>query len=230
MDSFEIKYCFINQLEQMLLDWLEYYCVQDPNYYLGHISTLYYDTPTLDLYREKRNSDYLKSKVRLRWYSKLQELKRNQEVKCYLEVKRKYGALRVKKRLKLNLSAKQLHHNPFVDDEIMRLPLMVYQLGYFPQGILVPVLLIQYERYRFIDPQSGSRISLDTNICCKNANAEYISGEPPIFFGVGVLEVKGKYREMPGFLAPIAHHLTKESFSKYGRSYESLMQPFGKRI
>ncbi|MGV7223723.1 MAG: VTC domain-containing protein [Nitrospinales bacterium] len=230
MNNYEQKYNFITQQQQMLLDWLEYCYIQDPNYHFSSVSSIYYDTPTLDLYWEKRNGDYLKSKVRLRWYAKLQELEPNQDVKCYLEVKRKYGAIRNKERLELNISAKQLLVNPFEDDEIISFPSMAYELEYFPQGLLVPTLLIQYERYRFIDPKSSSRIALDINICCKCANEKYVPGIPPIFLSVGVLEIKGEHQEMLNSLTPIADHLTKMSFSKYGRCCESLMQPFELRV
>jgi hypothetical protein len=226
MNIYEQKYNFIIQQQQMLLDWLEYCYVQDPNYQFSYVSSIYYDTPTLDLYWEKRNGDYLKSKIRLRWYAKLRELDPNQMVECYLEVKRKFGAIRNKKRLGLKIAVKQLLVDPFESDDIIGLPSMVYDLGYFPRGMLVPTLLIKYERYRFIDPKSGSRIALDINICCKYANTKYISGTFPIYLPVGVLEIKGEHQKMLDSLSPIAHQLTKMAFSKYGRCCDVLKKPF----
>ena len=43
-------------------------CQPDPVYPAATVFTIYYDTPDLTLLSEKLNSDYLKTKVRLRWY------------------------------------------------------------------------------------------------------------------------------------------------------------------
>jgi hypothetical protein len=44
-------------------------CRPDPEHAVACVWTIYYDTPQLTSLREKINSDYLKVKVRLRWYS-----------------------------------------------------------------------------------------------------------------------------------------------------------------
>ncbi len=228
--NIEQKYIFVAQQKEMILDWLQYCYIRDPAFYFGTISSLYYDTPTLSLYDEKRNSDYLKSKVRLRWYENLQESNQAFDVKCYLEIKRKYGTVRQKERMELVISSKKLVIDPFSDEEILSLPARVYELGYFPTGILVPMLLIQYNRYRFVDAQSGARIALDTEICCTHVNATYVSGLPPVYLGAGVLEIKGRHRQLLSSLHPIHVHLTKEAFSKYARCLEYLMQPLARQV
>lgn len=48
--------------------FLAAYCRPDPEHPGGRVSTIYYDTPELCLLGEKTNSDFLKTKVRLRWY------------------------------------------------------------------------------------------------------------------------------------------------------------------
>ena len=148
----------------------------------------------------------------------------------FLGGEKKCGVLRDKQRIELEVSSEILLDRLFSADEILRLPSLAYGLKYFPQGFLVPILLIEYERYRYVDPLSSSRIALDTNICCIHANSEYISGIPPIYLNVGVLEIKGAHREMLRSLSPIANHLTKEAFSKYGRCCEAIMQPLERRL
>jgi hypothetical protein len=223
--SFEQKYIFMGQQKEMILDWLEYCYVRDPVFDFGTISSIYYDTPALSSYYEKRNSDYLKSKVRLRWYEDLQTSDPDVDVTCYLEVKRKYGTVRQKERMEVVIPLKKLLDDPFSDRDILNLPYRIHELRCFPPGILVPTLLIQYDRYRFIDSQGRSRVALDTDICCNRVNEVYFPLVPPVHLGMGVLEVKGNQNELPDSLNPIQAQLTKSAFSKYAQCFEHLGNP-----
>ena len=222
---FEQKYVFIGQQKEMILDWLKHCYVRDPVFDFGTISSIYYDTPALSSYYEKRNSEYLKSKVRLRWYEDLRASDRDLDVTCYLEVKRKYGTVRQKERMEVVLPSRKLLDNPFSDHDVSSLPSRAYELQCFPPGVLVPILLIQYNRYRFVDSQGRSRIALDTDICCNRVNTAYFPLVPPVNLGMGVLEVKGNQTELPGSLNPLQAHLTKSTFSKYAQCLEHLAQP-----
>ncbi|MGB7933478.1 MAG: VTC domain-containing protein [Gammaproteobacteria bacterium] len=230
MVSYETKYTFIAQQKQMIKDWVEYCCVPDQQFESGTISSVYYDAPTLNLYKEKRNGDYIKSKLRLRWYCDLETIDPDTDVNCYLELKRKYGTTRQKERLCLTLAAKFLAFDLFNNEVITDLPSRADELMYLPTRALKPMALIQYHRSRYIDPQSGSRFAIDTGIRCTQVNSDYISVLPPVYLGVGVLEVKGKQTELPASLKPISAYLTKEAFSKYGQCLEHLMIPLRRRI
>ena len=50
---------------------LESLCRRDPEFPSAIVWTIYYDTPALMSLGEKLNSDYLKRKIRVRWYSDL---------------------------------------------------------------------------------------------------------------------------------------------------------------
>ena len=226
----EQKYILIAQQGLVIQDWLEHVCVHDPKYYLGTVSSIYYDTPTLYHYFEKRNSDYIKCKIRLRWYDALIHGDLDRNVRCYIECKRKQGTLRQKERKEVFVSAKSLAGDPFSEEEILRAPSEIYEFDYLPPGILVPMLLIRYKRFRYVDPHSGVRIALDEEMCCTHANTAYIPGETPLHFDVSVLEIKGFHSELPNFLYPIRDYLTREAYSKYARCCEHLMQPLGRRI
>jgi hypothetical protein len=117
-------------------------------------------------------------------------------VTCYLEVKRKNGTVRQKERMVVVIPSKKLTDDPFSDQEIANLPSRIYELSCFPPGILVPVLLIQYNRYRFMDSQGRARVALDTDICCTRVNEVYFPLVPPINLGMGVLEIKGNQTEL----------------------------------
>ena len=65
----EIKLVLPNRAARSLVRWLRSRCWPDPLYPAATVSSIYYDTPDWRLLREKVNSDFLKTKVRLRWYS-----------------------------------------------------------------------------------------------------------------------------------------------------------------
>ena len=96
--------------------------------------------------------------------------------------------------------------------------------------MLVPVLLVQYRRHRYVDPDSQAGIAVDAEIRCTRANQTFIHGMPPVHFDVAVLETKRMNRGIPGVLNPIASYLRKSTFSKYGIGIESLMHPLGRRV
>lgn len=221
----EQKFIFDVRYDEMILDWLFHTCIPDPFYYSGTVSTIYYDTPALQFYDEKNDGNFEKCKVRLRWYSDINGPDRVSEVKCFLELKRKYGSLCKKERIGVLISSDTLNDHPFSDDVILNLPDRVYELGYFPPGYLVPTVLIKYNRYRFVDPQSRSRIAMDTDIRCTHINQSFFPAVAPAFVDNGVLEVKGDRAVKLESLRPIASYLIKSSFSKYAGCLEAMLQP-----
>jgi hypothetical protein len=226
----EEKYVFLNQQKGSIQAWLEHSCSADPAYDVGVVSSIYYDTPSLALYEEKRNGDYLKCKVRLRWYGEPGQRIEGPSMTGYLEIKRKTGALSVKKRKACSLPLEALTVEPLSREEILRLPAEVYDLGYLPKGLLIPVLLIRYTRHRFVDHRSDSRIALDTDICCSHVNEALFPWLAPAHLDTGVLEIKGRQRELPRNLDAITTYLSKSAFSKYARCIEHMMYPMERRV
>ena len=226
----EQKYVFPRFHTDAIFSWVERVCLSDFNFPMSLVSSLYYDTPGFSFYREKSNSFYLKTKVRLRWYGQLQSRPKNSPVNCLLEVKKKVGRLRQKKRIPLKIIASKLINCQFSDEEIATLPLQVADSIPVPAVVLIPLLIVRYNRYRFVDPQSSSRISIDVDISCPQVNPLYFpTGRSLNPLDVGVLEVKGKQMELPDALLPISQYLRKDSFSKYASCCEHLSNPFGIR-
>jgi hypothetical protein len=231
----EYKYLFPAGYEAPVLEWLEHACLSDPVYDHGIVYSIYYDTPGLFHYQESGDGDFLKSKVRLRWYadsgSPVPETAASAtSVKCFLEAKKKFGSVREKRRLELFLPTETLDSDPFSQAAILDLPLRAFELGYLPSGILVPVLLVRYRRRRFVDPETHVRIAVDTEICCPAANESLLPGLPPVHLGLGVVETKGPRRGWPATLRPLQGLLTRSPFSKYARCLEELQQPLGRRV
>lgn len=225
--SFEQKFLFARHDLPFVLGYLQHALKPDPGFREGRISSIYYDTPTLDLYHEKRASYYLKSKIRVRWYG-APSIEQD-EVKCFLELKFKIGGTREKERFPLTLPSASLLQRNLNVPELNAIPAMLPRLGYSFEGAIAPMLLVQYERQRFVHPATGTRVAVDRDICCPAVNQQFVPGIPPAFLDVCVLEIKGPERQTPEWAKPIRYHVRREAFSKYASCFEYLLQPAGRR-
>ena len=228
----EQKFVFVERHKPLLQEWLGASVSADPAYPGGMVTSLYFDTPGFDLYREKRNGDYLKSKLRLRWYVDERKGDADGEIPCFLEIKRKVGSVRRKARLELSVPARCLRDRMFLDGTIERLSERAYELGGAHAvgsslSSLMPVAVIRYDRLRFVEHASASRIALDTNIRCERMNPMLLCGQPPVHLSAGVLEVKGPGDTLPQSLRPVGRLLRKDSFSKYAACLARLVDPYG---
>jgi len=219
----EQKHVFPNIFDQTLTNWLRLLCIKDSRFPFNSVFTLYYDTPALNSYRETLDREFVRTKVRLRWYMDANTIDELETVPCYIEVKQKHGEARLKKRAKILLKGHQLTGNPFADPVILNLGSQILQFITNSNVLLVPVLLLQYQRHRFFDPITRSRISLDTHIQSVSTNPTYISTKDPITLKNGVLEIKGRFNDLPYSLQPLKTFLTSRGFSKYGRCCELLL-------
>ncbi|HLP29766.1 MAG TPA: polyphosphate polymerase domain-containing protein, partial [Geothrix sp.] len=227
-ENIEQKFIYPAGQARMLRDWLEYRFVPDPHHHAGVIHSIYYDTPALHLYGEKLNSDYQKTKVRLRWYGS-EGYRPDDDVICFLEIKRKFGAVRRKRRESFPLPARILSGDPFSSQEVWNASSRTFANEYVPPGTLVPVAEIRYRRLRYVDPETGSRLSLDFDIRCERANTALFPFRVPVYLDSGVLEQKGPSRFLLPSQGPIAGYLRKCAFSKYAECIEGLQQPLSPR-
>jgi hypothetical protein len=221
--SIEQKFVFPSWREDLFADWLDVGAVVDPLFPTAWISSLYFDSPLLELYDQKVGSDYAKSKVRLRWYTLDGETQESDTVGCFLEVKQKIGSVRTKARLPLDVSRAALK-NPVNSSEIMAALDHCRSLGYIGTSDLVPAAVIRYRRRRYVDHRDNLRHSIDSNISAHNANP-LLFRERDAFLGLGVLEVKGGEFALPALLGPVRGFMHREAFSKYARCCELLVDP-----
>jgi len=226
----EEKYVFVDGARDVILAWLEHACIPGPSYGVETVHTVYFDTPDLTLYGEKRNGDYLKSKVRLRWYAEEPAGRPAPVARWFLEVKLKEGAVCRKRRIDLGPPAGGLRRRPLLDEAISALPARLAELGYTPRGILSPVILIRYRRHRFLDPLSGSRLAVDTGIRAADVNRDLMAAAVPVHLETGVLEIKGMHGGALPCLEPIRSHLRKSAFSKYAECIARATHPVQRRI
>lgn len=221
----ELKFTLNNNAAHIIAEWLSSRCLPDPEFPAGIVSSIYYDTMDWRFMREKFNSDYLKTKIRLRWYSDID----NEEAcgESYIEAKFRTGSKRDKIRIKTDLLGDWLNTVDLENKKLLQIPHLLRSLGVVVAGHLVPVFKINYKRRRFIEPITGARLSLDYDISAPSVNHRIMPRTNPFFLKDAVFELKGILTELPDVL----HQLTalgcrKQSFSKYAFCYQKIMRTF----
>lgn len=218
----ETKFQFPPQAAPGLLAWLQGHCRPDGDHPANRVHSIYYDTPSLASLREKLNSDYLKSKLRLRWYGPAVGAGDPGPRVVYAEVKSKTGSNRAKQRLEVPLAAEALEAEPLNSGPAAGLAQLpeLRELGV--TGNLLPVLALSYLRRRFLCPESGARINLDSDIRVERTHPGLIGGASGMVIPHVVLEVKGDREDLPATLHPlISLGGKRSSFSKYLTCYQS---------
>lgn len=193
---------------------LESLCRRDPEYPRDHINSVYYDTVNLALLNQKVNSEYHKSKLRLRWYGTPTES--CPTVSAYLEIKQKEGVQRSKVRKLFMVGADLLLPGRESLGELAGFADHASELGWSPVGAVFPMIVIRFLRHRFTEPVSGARISLDSRITYSRVNGVFFPETGPRTLRYGVLEIKSETgRIPPGLMAIKSRVNTRDSFSKY---------------
>ena len=192
---------------------LESLCRPDPEFPSALVWTIYYDTPALDSLGEKINSDYLKRKIRVRWYS---DLNGRVTGPAFVEAKRRVGTRRSKARERLPYPAEEIARWELQDARLLDFPLLLRPHGILGQESWQPMMQIRYRRDRFVEPLTRSRVSLDSDITGVAANPRFVSATDLSPLPVAVLEVKGAEDELPPVLRSLLSlGLHKRSFSKF---------------
>jgi len=194
---------------------LDHVCAADPAFPTNVIKSLYFDTDRLDLLRQKQASEFLKRKVRIRWY--VDPRSGTPGAQAYLEVKSKQGAHGDKRRRPLPVSAAEFDRDPLTAAEmLLRQADSDAQLADTLQGLL-PAGVIQYQRRRYIEMSEGFRIALDSDIRASSLNRALLRERRESRPSVAVLEVKGeRTRGLPSSLSMLyGWGVQKAAFSKY---------------
>ena len=230
----EVKFVLDNGVAPAVTHWLSGRCLAEPRYPAGLISSIYYDSCDWQFLREKINSDYLKTKVRLRWYGQIDTQELGNET--FLEVKRRIGGRRVKWRTRSQFSGEFLSKVRLEDRGLGDVREMLLAGGVVVPEQLYPTMRITYKRMRFIEPVTRLQVNLDYDIRVSATNPRML---PPATVGClrqAVLETKGpatvearmggvKPKRRTGVLPDVLHFLgamgcQKSSFSKYLHCYE----------
>lgn len=217
----ETKYVFANNLAPILIKWMKLRCLPDPKFPSGMISSIYYDTKDWLLLNEKINSDYLKTKFRVRWYESLENGQAGEQ--SFIEIKHKIGAIRKKIRIESNYSGNQLVKMDMADQALLDFPKIACAAGANISLSLYPAFQISYKRFRFLEPKTRCRLCIDYDIRAPRANWRMLPRIKPLFLNSGVIELKGNISELPDTIQQLtALGCRKQSFSKYSSCYYKL--------
>jgi hypothetical protein len=223
--SAESKFVGRADLESVVLAWLRHLCLPDPTHPDAIVSSLYYDTPSLDAYREKLNGDFIKTKCRLRWYDP--ELSADPSLRrAFLEIKHKIGRGRRKTRVQLEVDRNWLETAGLDDPGFLQIlsPHSAALGERLPAG-LAPAAVVRYRRRRFICPFTLSRVCLDTAIGFERINERLLPRLGPSVLGAIVVEIKGGGRVRIPWM-PHLHDagMRERSYSKYGACIAALIK------
>jgi hypothetical protein len=180
--------------------WLDAICRRDPRFPAAVVWTIYYDTPDLSALGEKINSEYLKEKIRLRWYSPLAGAPSGP---AFIEAKTRVGTRRAKARVRVPFPAEEVASWSLQDPRLQTLPALLRSSSILVHDRWQPLLVLRYRRDRYVEPVSGARVSLDAEIAPVAVNPRFLGGADDRTLEGGVLEIKGALDEMPLALRPL---------------------------
>jgi hypothetical protein len=221
-ERFELKYFLAPRDVGSAYGLLRHTCPPAPDYASEQINSLYFDTAELEQYERSDDGDYQKDKVRIRWYGRDEELRGIQAI--YLELKSRRGFASTKQRSFLQVPAKYLTRGRLGQGVISRNTLSdtLASFGYFPTGILQPVIKISYWRYRFSDIISSQRVSLDCRIRSTMIMPGPGNGEKELELPCGIIEIKGRSMDLPITLRGLRLlNIDWSRFSKYSACIDS---------
>jgi hypothetical protein len=207
---------------------LSHICSRDSKYPQGIINSLYFDTPDLDHFQKSDDGNYEREKIRIRWYDSPD----NWEimVPVYLELKAKRGFASKKRRRKILVPAERLirirANDTILNGNIISGTLS--EFGYFSEKHLLPVILITYERFRFTEILTGTRLSFDWRISSSLTAPSLGHSRASLMLEGGIIEIKGPSMEIPESLRSISIlGIDWTRFSKYTGCLESQMEKSG---
>ena len=160
----ELKFTLPAALVHLARRRLDNVCRRDVQFPAAVVWTIYYDTPALVSLGEKINSDYLKRKIRVRWYS---DLEGRVTGPAFVEAKLRIGTRRSKVRARLPYPAEEIATWDLQDPRLQSFPLLLREQGISGQESWQPMMLIRYRRDRFVEPLTRSRVSLDADIAAR---------------------------------------------------------------
>jgi len=219
----ELKYTIPSNRTKTAIALLDSRLDADPKFPAGVISSIYFDSRDWVFLGEKRNSDYLKTKIRLRWYAPLAGSLPADKDMTFAEAKYRVGSRRMKIRRRMTFSGEQLRMIRLDSPDLMSVPQELRRAGVVCPKAIFPTFVVRYIRRRYVDRLTGKRVCIDYKITTPRVNQTILSTPFPFELTKAVIEVKSLDLEFPRFLRPfLALGLNRTAFSKYYECYAAL--------
>ena len=140
----------------------------------------------------------------------------------WLELKSRRGFASTKQRVTFDVPAATLASAALSRGIVSPLTMArtMADFGFFTYAPLRPVIAISYWRYRFVEPESGFRVSIDSHIRSSTVMPGVGRGERGLELPGAVVEVKGPRFEVPRALREIAE--IGSSWTRYSKYSSSL--------
>lgn len=219
---YEQKYLIDEAQLQKLKKLMEVF-VEADKHGRSTVCNLYFDTPSHLLIRRSLEKPVYKEKLRLRCYGTP-----NADSTSFVELKKKFQSVVFKRRIKLKydeatrfLAEGVCKKDNQITNEI------IYFLQYYKN--LQPSVALFYDREAYFGRLDNDlRITFDSNILFRTTDLQLTKGafgERILEEGMYLLEVKTS-KAMPLWLSEFLNkeQIFKQSFSKYGRAYENIIQ------
>ena len=221
---YELKYILTQKQKVRILEAIAPYMSLD-SYGRTTIENIYFDTENYRLIRRSIEKPDYKEKIRIRRYRN-----KNAEKKVFVEIKKKYDKVVYKRRLSMQEEQAMRWLTGEcpggMDSQIAR------EIDYFIEyyGRLKPALFLSYEREAYVCNDGGDfRVTFDENVICRQDEITFQSEAG----GTAVLEKDKVLMEikcsggMPMWMAGILskEKIYKQSFSKYGTAYQTIIYP-----
>jgi hypothetical protein len=191
-------------------------CPADRQHPENTVHSVYFDSSRLASYHDKANGQYVKEKLRLRWYEPGPGEPDAAPRVGWLEIKARVGTRGFKWRKAVALPAPG-PAGPDQPDEGALVALVGRHLG----AVYRPAVWLAYRRRRFVVPDGSARVSLDRDLCLRWAARALAPHRPPGLLPWFVVEVKGERPEPPAWLSrAIGRFARSSAFSKYGLCVE----------
>ncbi len=222
VERFERKFYILPKNIGFAYSLLRQFCRPDKDYPISTVHSLYFDTVDLDQYNRSASGDFNKDKVRIRWYD--EESIEGDTLPVFIELKTRHGFSSSKQRERTVVPVENIELPHLIKGIVPKTVLnnTIAGFGYFPESPLRPVIKISYNRYRFTEMTTGTRVSLDYDIHSTMIAPELGRRERDLRLEGGVVEIKGLKIELPVTLRKMKILDTDWSrFSKYSNCIDS---------
>ena len=220
-DREERKYPLPDARAPLIAAWMDARLPRDAQYATGVVTSCYYDTAGLDAYQQSADGEFLKQKLRLRWYGEPVD----PYAGVWLELKSRDGMRSHKRRFRHAASGTPNRLGLIIPGRQELLSRLAELRDADDAGALhldptlEPTVLVRYARIRWQSRDGLVRASLDTEVRCADPRGAAVW--LPIANG-SVLELKSA-GELPPQLAQLSRlGLRRTAHSKYAMAVETL--------